>query len=102
VDYRLTLVAGSDTTFGSGTWLFGLPFSAVLPQYNAMAPAIGSCHGFQGGTNNYTGIVALNDANNVFLVSHLLGNAWQSNVPVTWAANTSNLWGFQITYESVN
>jgi len=102
VEYRFTLVAGSDTTFGTGGWLFALPFPAVLPGPNTMGPALGSCHAFQGSNANFTGVVCFNDANHVFIVSHAVANSWQSNTPVTWAANSNNLFGFTIVYESTS
>jgi hypothetical protein len=104
VRYRFSLTAGTLTTFGTGGWLFKIPFQAVLPKtgINAMAPAIGSCHGFQGGSANYTGAVIFFDNLHVMLASHAVANTWQSNTPVTWTASSSNLWGFQIDYESIS
>lgn len=99
VTYRFTCVAGTDTTFGSGGWTFRLPFQALNPLYNAMAAAIGSCHGFQSGNSNFVGSACLADANSVFLVGNS-ASTWQSNVPATWAANSGNVFGFQVTYES--
>lgn len=103
VTYQFSLMAGSDTTFGSGAWLFSLPFAARLSTIPAIsALAIGNAKGFQGGTNNYTGVIDFYDANHVIIISNLQPNPWQSSVPVAWAANNNNYFGFEITYESAN
>lgn len=103
VTYRFSLVCAANTTFGTGAWLFKLPFTAVLPSIvtPGSIPGIGIAHGFQGGTANYVGAVNFSDADHVTIVSHAVANAWQSNTPVAWAANANNFWGFEITYESI-
>ena len=101
VTYRFTLIAGSDTTFGTGAWEFGVPFPAVMPVSNSMAPPAGPCKGFQSGVANRVGVAFLFDSTHVMLVSDGNANVWQSNNPVTWAANSGNNWGFEITYESL-
>lgn len=89
---RILMIAGSTTTFGSGTWAFALPF-------NGLTIEVLACAAFISGTGLFSG-AALIDAVSVSTVSPLLGNAQvTATVPATWTSGS--FISVQGVYESV-
>ena len=99
--YTLGLVAGSSTTFGSGSWSFSLPVNAVnTPGINFF----GVAHLRKIATANYERIVQIAPSVSTNTVSLFIDPTPASNslniksdVPFSWGSGDAL--GFEITYE---
>lgn len=81
--YRLDMVAGSTTTFGSGNWSFGLPVG-VTAKTGARQTMIAMAQDI--GTAMNAGLCFLSSGVSSYLVGAITGGSlWASNVPHTWA-----------------
>jgi hypothetical protein len=81
---QIKMLAGSTTTFGSGTWAFSLPFGIS----NDVEQAVGSALALDTGVNFYTGISLIN-AGQSTVVAYLggtTGNIISATNPFTWAS----------------
>lgn len=77
----ITLTMGSTTTFGTGEWSFGLPYT---PTTNA----VGSVFILDAGAAYYTGVCRVQaGGNQVFMFANGAGTGFNSGNPIAWAAN---------------
>jgi hypothetical protein len=94
VRYALRMNFGSTTTFGSGVWMFSLPFDA------AAANDMGSVFAFDAGTANRVGASAISSTTTLRLVSDNTTNNWQSNIPFTWSGADNDRFQTTIVYKA--
>jgi hypothetical protein len=94
VTATINIVAGSTTTFGSGNWLFTLPFTA-----DTTVSSIGSAQIFDASTGTiYVGAVVNINSTTMVLYSHNTTAAVGAAVPMTWA--NSDALRLTFTYEA--
>ncbi len=80
IDFKIDIQFGSTTTYGTGTWLFGLPVASRID-----SAVVGHMLGVDGGTTYYTGVVTFVEGMSfVQLVSD--AGPWTVSVPITWAS----------------
>lgn len=91
----ITMVAGSDTTFGSGRWFFSVPFpAAAFGQYY-----VGNAFAVDEGTTASIGIATIEPGDNrVSVWLHSNANPVKSDNPWTWA--TGDRLSIQLVYET--
>jgi hypothetical protein len=86
IEGKLCLVSiyhlmGGTTTFGTGTYSWGFPFTSS-------AQATGAAEAFDAGTAFHIGVALHQLADNSFgIVSENAGNIWSQTIPHTWAVN---------------
>lgn len=103
VIYHFELLFATNTTFGTGNWLFALPFAARPAAGEHSNTLTGLVKGYSGDTNtNAVGAVFAANNSQVAVVSHLGTSPWGATVPLNWVANLGNHLNGQITYESAS
>jgi hypothetical protein len=94
VTATINIVAGSTTTFGSGNWIFTLPFTA-----DTTVSPIGSAQIFDASTGTvYVGLVVNINSTTMVVYSHNTTAAVGAAVPMTWA--TTDALRLTFTYEA--
>lgn len=86
--FRIYMLAGSTTTFGTGEWSFGLPTGVgVVAKTGANQAAV--VYGLDAGTAHKMGVAHISSAGTTFPIGPSLsgGSNWGSAVPHTWAVN---------------
>lgn len=93
-------VMGTTTTFGAGTWMFSLPYTAASPGSTSANWAwIGSARAHSA-TTWYTGASAVVKGTAILRVfSHAAGTEWSPTQPHSWVGASTNYLHAQITYE---
>ena len=81
VTAEVKITMGSTTTYGTGAWNIGLPFSQSTTNSG------GAVHGFDSGTANRVGVTISVGGTGVQISSDGAAASWQSTVPQTWAVN---------------
>ena len=80
--FYLTFIAGSTTTYGTGTWSFGLPVTAVTGNEQILTG-----HILDSGTDSKLAVGRIaSGGSTVYQVVPEAGNAVNNGVPQTWAA----------------
>lgn len=93
VTVEIRVVMGSTTTFGTGFWIFSVPFNASA---TAVGMSVGNAYFADTGTLDRSGIARFNSASQLILDHPTLGVV-TSAVPHAWA-NTDVI-QIQIAYE---
>lgn len=97
----IEMVAGTTTTFGTGTWAFTVPFTAASPastSANWVWCGAGRAHS---ATNWYTGTATVaKGTSTARAYSHTASQEWSPTQPHAWTAATTNYLHMQITYET--
>jgi hypothetical protein len=89
---NITLISGTTTTYGTGTWQFTLPFSPA----NSARIAAGTVIGATSTGSLYAGTVLLNNVSSVATTLYPPTTAGAANfagsqsTPFSWAASTAN------------
>lgn len=91
---------GSLTTFGSGSWIFKLPFPANLPVNNANGMC-GSAEAYMNGIFKI-GAVLFAGNNEVAIVTDGQASFWNTSTPQAWAASNAYNFSFSVFYETVS
>jgi hypothetical protein len=94
---NIRMVAGADTTFGSGNWAFSLPFTA----YNGSHDYFGVAHVRDTGVNNYARMADIIPAGTTITFFNQLDSATNvstitATTPFTWASG--DVLNLQIEY----
>jgi hypothetical protein len=92
VIFEFQLTAGTGATFGTGSWLFTVPFTATAL---AVAMTAGSCRLSDTGTVSKCAVISFSSTTQILIDSPT--GVVTNTVPHTWAA-TDTVKG-QITYE---
>ena len=94
VTATINIVAGSTTTFGSGNWIFTLPFTA-----DTTVSPIGSVQIFDASTGTvYVGLVVNISSTTMVVYSHNTTAAVGAAVPMTWT--TTDALRLTFTFEA--
>lgn len=93
LDLEIRVVMGSTTTYGSGFWIFSLPFNASA---SAVNNAVGSAIYLDVGTLDRSGEARFNSATQLILDHPTLGVVTPT-VPHTWAS--TDILQVSISYE---
>ncbi len=75
---NISLVVGSETTFGTGTWSFSVPYTSA--RYST-----GSVFIFDSGTRYYVGIAVIDASTSVVYIVPEGSNLVNASTPMTWA-----------------
>ena len=92
VTMRLQLTIGSTTTFGTGDWLFDLPFAGDTSAFSQT----GACRLTIAGTSHYSATVVVNPGATQASVYHNNANKVSGTVPTAWT--TGSVLEFQLEY----
>lgn len=98
VTMTVFLTAGTTTTFGTGNWMFSLPFveSNIGDTFQVQMTCAGGLYIGVGSVGS-----PANRAGSIF-TSTSTSQAVQSTVPAAWAANSSNTLKFTASYLAAN
>lgn len=95
VIFTASIIMGTTTTYGTGTWLFSVPFTSATTDLHAGVSWLVD----QGtATNRQPGVVRFNTTSNVTITGGS-GGPVAAAIPFTWAS-TDRI-GFTLVYESV-
>lgn len=101
-DVSIIMIAGSTTTFGTGEYIFTLPFTAKTVSFFAGSTPVwfGSAQILDAGTAYFVGTSFIYTADNKVRVNtNNAGGFVQNTTPQTWAIN--DRLGLSITYYTV-
>ncbi|MFD0146219.1 MULTISPECIES: hypothetical protein [unclassified Streptomyces] len=90
---------GTTTTFGTGTYSWGMPHTAKNPSGSTSTlNYLGHARGH--GADWYAGVVGVARGTNLARIySHLAATEWSPTAPVTWTAVSSRYISGEVTYE---
>jgi hypothetical protein len=98
IHYRITILMGTTTTYGSGRWAFALPEAAAsYPGATGLTLWAGMAYALDAGTSNNIGATRVDSgATTLFLTNATFD--WDATHPFTWT--TSDLLVMNGTYEA--
>ncbi|MBT2439025.1 hypothetical protein J7E93_02590 [Streptomyces sp. ISL-36] len=95
------MVAGTTTTFGTGTWQFSLPYTAANPAGTSANFVYCGAARAHSATAWFTGTTAvIKNQSTMKVFSHSASQEWSPSQPHSWTAATTNYLHAQITYET--
>lgn len=98
VQYTVSIVAGTTTTFGTSTWFISLPVTPIASAIgNTSCPGAAILYDSSTTANRQSAVASINSATQIDFYAGA-GNVVTSTIPYTWA--TGDILGFSLTYEA--